>query len=277
MRRPVVRRKILGVIGALALAALPIGASAHHSSATFDVSRALTLHGVVREFRWTNPHAFIQVLVEGDEGQAEEWSVEMSSLDHLARAGWRPGTLTAGDAVSLVVHPMRDGTKGGLYVSGIGPRGALIAEQPPAPISTQILSPVGGRTSCPRVDLTLVEQSASSETRAVKLGEQTLFVRRDAITTTGDISEIKVAGDDSDTLIQIKYRPDAAAKVLEATTDHDGVKLAFVVDDEVWLSFTWRGPYGIGPEGTQLSLQHGMAKARRLTESIGRCTDAQVR
>ena len=177
----------------------------------------------------------------------------------------------------LVVHPLRDGSNGGRYVSGTGPDGPLIPEQQPVPISAQTLSPGVATTSCPRVDLTVVEPEASSETRTVKVGERTVFVRRAAIVTTSDISEIKVAGDDADTSVQVKYKPDAAARVLAATTNHDGLKLAFVVDDDVWLSFTWHGPYGIGPDGTQLSLRHGMAKAQRLLESIQSCTGAQTR
>jgi hypothetical protein len=127
--------------------------------------------------------------------------------------------------------------------------------------------------SCPRVDLTLVEPSASAETRPVKLGDETVFVLRNAITTRSDISEIKVAGDDTDTLILIKYKPAAAARLLDATTNHDGVKMAFVVDDDVWLAFTWQGPYGIGPDGTQLSIRHGMARAQRLVKSIRGCNE----
>jgi hypothetical protein len=125
--------------------------------------------------------------------------------------------------------------------------------------------------TCPRVDVTLVEQNASSETRPVKLEDRTIFVRKGAITTTNDISEIKVAGDDEDTLILIKYKPEAAARLLDATTNHDGLRIAFVVDDDVWLAFTWEGPYGIGPEGTQVSIRHGLAKAERLVESIHAC------
>jgi hypothetical protein len=128
--------------------------------------------------------------------------------------------------------------------------------------------------SCPRVDVTLVEPSASSATRPVKLGDETLFVRRSSITTTSDISGIKVAGDDADTLIQIKYKPAAAARLLAATTNHDGVRIAIVVDDDVLLAFTWQGPYGIGPDGTQLSLRdYGVARAQKLAESIRGCTE----
>jgi hypothetical protein len=57
--RQMVARRIVGAITALTLIAMPIWVSAHHSSATFDSSRAATLQGVVKEFRWTNPHAIL--------------------------------------------------------------------------------------------------------------------------------------------------------------------------------------------------------------------------
>src|SRR5262249_54926591 len=126
--------------------------------------------------------------------------------------------------------------------------------------------------SCPSVEFTFVEPGASLESRPVKLGEQSIFVRRTAITTTRDISEIKLAGDDYEALILIKFHPAAERRMLEATTDHDGLKMAFVVDDEVLLAFTWTGPYGIGPGGTQVSLLNGLARAQRLMESMKGCT-----
>jgi preprotein translocase subunit SecD len=124
--------------------------------------------------------------------------------------------------------------------------------------------------------MTLVEPSASSETRPVKDADETIFVRRSAITTTSDISEIEIArddaGEDADVLILIKYTPAAAARLLEATTDRDGQRMAFVVDGGVWLAFTWQGPYGIGASGTQLSILGGMARAQTLILSIQGCT-----
>lgn len=137
-------------------------------------------------------------------------------------------------------------------------------------------SEVAAQASCPRVELTLIDTRDSPETRPVQLGDATVFVRRNAITTTGDISEIEVArdnlGDDGDVFIQIKYIPEAAARLLDATTDRDGQRMAFVVDDDVWLAFTWEGPYGIGPNGTQLSIRNGMARARALMASIRNCS-----
>jgi len=100
-------------------------ALAHHSFAMFDQSKSVTLHGTVKDFRWTNPHVFIQLLVKTEGGSEVEWSIEMTSPEHLARVGWKPVTLKPGDKVILVIHPMRDGVKGGQYLSGTGPGGPL--------------------------------------------------------------------------------------------------------------------------------------------------------
>jgi Family of unknown function (DUF6152) len=104
---------------------------AHHSFAMFDQSKSVTVQGTIKDFRWTNPHVFIQLLVKAADGSEVEWSIEMTSPEHLARVGWRPGTLKPGDAVTLEIHPMRDGTAGGQYVSGSGPDGPLAGS--PAP------------------------------------------------------------------------------------------------------------------------------------------------
>lgn len=202
----------------------------------------------------------------------------MSGVDHLARAGWRRDTLQAGDAVSLVIHPMRDDTRGGQYVSGTGPRGPLMDESRSASLPVETLSPALATAPClPRIELTVVEARPSSETRPVERGNDTMFVRRDAITTTRDISQISIAGDDFDTRIHIEYTPEAAARLRDATTGRDGLDLAFVIHDDVWLAFTWTGPYGIGPDGTQLSIRNGWAKAEELMASIRACPGTQVR
>jgi Family of unknown function (DUF6152) len=100
-------------------------AHGHHSFAMFDLSKTTTVEGTVKDFRWTNPHVFIQLLVENDRGVEEEWSIEMTSPEHLSRAGWRPETLKQGDHLSLDIHPMRDGIRGGQYLAGTGPSGPL--------------------------------------------------------------------------------------------------------------------------------------------------------
>jgi len=106
----------------LAVVLIAMQAAAHHSAAMFADDESLALTGTVRSFQWTNPHCFIQVLVPGASGPVE-WSVEMGSPSMLFRNGWKPGTLKPGDKITVVVHPVRDGTPGGRFVSATNAAG----------------------------------------------------------------------------------------------------------------------------------------------------------
>ena len=122
-----VNPRILVFGASIALAMLVNPARAHHSFSMFDAKQSVTLHGVVKEFRWTNPHVFIQLMANGDGGvTAGEWSIELTSPEHLVRAGWKPGTLKRGDKVTIVVHPIRLGSMGGQFVSGFAADGSPI-------------------------------------------------------------------------------------------------------------------------------------------------------
>lgn len=104
------------------LSAVPVmllagSAMGHHSQAMYDLSRTVSVSGTVKEFQWTNPHCWIQVLVPGADGAVSEWSVEMGNPRQLYRSGWRPGTLKSGDKITVVLNPLRDGAKGGQFYS----------------------------------------------------------------------------------------------------------------------------------------------------------------
>ena len=104
---------------------MQITASAHHSFAMFDMTKTITLHGTVKEFQWTNPHCFVQLLVPAETG-AVEWSIELNSTGGQYRLGWRPGTLKSGDAVTIEVHPAKDGSAGGSLLSATDPSGRTL-------------------------------------------------------------------------------------------------------------------------------------------------------
>ncbi len=110
----------------LLVAALP--AFAHHSFAMFDQTKQLPLKGTVREFQWTNPHAWIQVDVADAAGKVETWGVELNSPNNLRRQGWKSNSLKAGDKVTVVIHPLRDGKKGGLFVAVTLPDGKILGD-----------------------------------------------------------------------------------------------------------------------------------------------------
>jgi hypothetical protein len=104
-------------------------AAAHHSPAMFDRTREITLTGDVKEFQWTSPHCWIQLLVPDPadpDAAPVEWGIEMDNPLGLLRHGWKPGSLKAGERVTIVAHPLRDGSHGGEVVSVRTADGKLI-------------------------------------------------------------------------------------------------------------------------------------------------------
>ena len=105
-------RKHLIIATALAsVAAIP--ASAHHSGAMFDDAKEVTLVGTIKEFQYTNPHSWIQVMVPGANGGDVEWSIETAAPIVLLRAGIRANALVPGDKVTVRAHPLKSGGAGG--------------------------------------------------------------------------------------------------------------------------------------------------------------------
>ena len=92
---------------------LSAAAIAHHSTAQYDYTRTVTVNGVVREFQWSNPHCYIQLLVTEGNGQQQEWSIESGTPSLSTRLGWSKNSLKTGDKVTVVLFPMRDGTRAG--------------------------------------------------------------------------------------------------------------------------------------------------------------------
>ena len=105
-------------------------ALAHHSPVMFDQAQKVTLTGTVREFQWTNPHSYIQLVVKNDQGQDEEWSLEMGASVYLYNLGWRPSIVKAGDTLTVTIAPLRKGGKGGLLLKAATADGNTIGRTP---------------------------------------------------------------------------------------------------------------------------------------------------
>jgi hypothetical protein len=117
--------KVLGLAGiAVVMSAIP--AFAHHSFAMFDPENKVMLEGTVKDFQWTNPHAWILLTVHNAQGQPEQWAIEMGGPSALARQGWVPKTLKPGMKVQAVIHPLRDGSSGGQFMAVTLPDGILM-------------------------------------------------------------------------------------------------------------------------------------------------------
>jgi hypothetical protein len=103
-------------------------AFAHHSGAMFERDKQVELVGTVVTFSWTNPHSWIEIDVPNSSGGSDKWGVECNSPNNMARQGWRSTTLKPGDQVTVTVHPLRSGEKGGRFVSVKLPDGTVMTD-----------------------------------------------------------------------------------------------------------------------------------------------------
>jgi len=101
---------------------------AHHSFAMFDQSKQVTLKGTVSEFQWTNPHAWIHIAVPNADGLEDTWQVELNSPNNLKRQGWKSSSIKPGDQVTVMLNPLKDGSKGGLFISITLPDGSVLGD-----------------------------------------------------------------------------------------------------------------------------------------------------
>jgi hypothetical protein len=95
-------------VSLVAVAALAVPASAHQSFAVYDADTVVTLTGTVTRFDWTNPHVYVFVDIDDEDGEAVEWALEGESTALLSRAGWSRTTLAPGDRISARVYRNRN-------------------------------------------------------------------------------------------------------------------------------------------------------------------------
>jgi hypothetical protein len=110
----------LSVIAALAFAA---PAFAHHSFSMFDAEKTVVIEGTVKEFEYINPHAWLHVVATDTSGKTGEWAIEMGGVNALTRSGWTPDTVKPGDHISVQIHPMKNGSRGGQFLTAKLPDG----------------------------------------------------------------------------------------------------------------------------------------------------------
>lgn len=109
--------------GMIAVAALTVPGSAHHSTAMFAWGQETTLENMtVERWEWTNPHTFLYAR----DAQGNRWAFEGMSPNHLVRYGWSRRSLTPGDVISLTHYPLRDGRNGGFNVTVTRPDGTRL-------------------------------------------------------------------------------------------------------------------------------------------------------
>ncbi len=61
------------------------------------MTKETTIHGVVTQFHWMNPHSYIYL-----ESDGHKWTLEAEALNLLRRNGWTKESLKAGDEISCM-------------------------------------------------------------------------------------------------------------------------------------------------------------------------------
>ena len=105
-------------------------ALAHHSFTMFDMTKRITLIGSVTSFEWSNPHAYIEIDVTGEDGELKHWSIELGSPSILMSSGWKFSSLKKGDKTTLVVNPLKSGQAGGFLYTATLPDGRVLSNGP---------------------------------------------------------------------------------------------------------------------------------------------------
>jgi len=134
---------IAASIAALSVAALAGPALAHHSGSMFDPTKTVTLEGTVKEFQYTNPHSWLEIMVVGPDGKATEWGFESEGPSTLLRAGIKAKSFVPGEKVTVTCHPMKDGRTAGSLMSVTKADGTVLSPRGRPQVTTTDPAPKG--------------------------------------------------------------------------------------------------------------------------------------
>ena len=124
--------KCSGVIAVALLVVVlsPTAALPHHSNVAYEVTKVITITGVVKSFEWVNPHTWLHVVVDDGKGGTVEWACEGRAPGVLNRAGWSRSILKAGEKVTLDMSPAKDGSKVSIIARVTKADGTILSNQP---------------------------------------------------------------------------------------------------------------------------------------------------
>lgn len=116
------------VIAVFALA-VTIPLSAHHGNAAYDVSKMVTVKGVVTEWFWANPHCLLKFDAKDEKGEVQHWVVEANNVPSMSKVGWTKSSFKPGDDVIVTMTPPKNGSRVGRIIGG-GNNGIVLNGHP---------------------------------------------------------------------------------------------------------------------------------------------------
>ncbi len=119
-------RSVICVLGLL----VPLSAYSHHSNSAYQVREVISLTGTVQEWRWVNPHTWLFLEVEDEDGERREWALEGRAPGILARAGWHPDVFQPGETVMVYGSPAKDGRAEAIIARVTKADGTILGNSP---------------------------------------------------------------------------------------------------------------------------------------------------
>ena len=101
--------RVIWLVLALGTLAAPVALFAHHGSAIYDETKAVTVKGVVTEWTWSNPHCLLEFDVKDDKGASVHWTAEVSNPPDMIARGWSRKMFKPGDDVTITMIVAKNG------------------------------------------------------------------------------------------------------------------------------------------------------------------------
>jgi hypothetical protein len=95
---------------ALSFFAISVVTLAHHGTANYDTGRTVAVKGTVTDFQFNNPHVLIYMQAKDESGKTTDWQGELTSPNHLSRAGWKKDTIKPGDVITISGYVAKSGS-----------------------------------------------------------------------------------------------------------------------------------------------------------------------
>lgn len=105
---------------------------AHHSNSAYQVDKVVEVKGTVKSWKWTNPHTWLTLTVQSENGGTVDWDLEGRAPGVLGRIGWDKLVLKAGEKVTVHMSPAKDGSKVGIIARVTKADGTILPNSAPA-------------------------------------------------------------------------------------------------------------------------------------------------
>ena len=123
--------RIIALLVGMTILLSAVSVTAHHSNSAYKVEQVMTITGIVKEWKWSNPHTWLYLIVDDQKEGKVEWAVEGRAPGVLGRIGWDRTILKPGEKVTVHMSPAKDGSKVGIIARVTKEDGTILGNSGP--------------------------------------------------------------------------------------------------------------------------------------------------